>query len=137
MDHFVKDWMSSPVTVIDFDSTVAYAITKMRRRNIHCLITIIPGNPTGYGIVTKADIRDKVLTLSINPAKISISKIMSQPAISVSENATIQECARMMKENHIGHLPVVDEKKQLIGLISTTDLLVAAGEIDWDEDFYK
>jgi CBS domain-containing protein len=137
MDHKVTDWMSSPVIVIDAESTVAYAINKMRRRNIHCLVIIVAGQPVQYGILTTVDIRDKVLALSKNPAKVSVSKVMTFPVVSVSSRATVQDCAVVMKESVIDHLPVMDDSGDLIGLISTSDLLVAAGEINWDEDFYN
>ncbi len=39
----VKDWMSSPVVVVDADSSVSYALTLMRRRNIHSLVVVIGG----------------------------------------------------------------------------------------------
>jgi CBS domain-containing protein len=36
-----------------------------------------------------------------------------------------------MQEHHIHHLPVVDEKGVLIGIISATDIFIAAEEIGW------
>jgi len=41
MTHKVKDWMSSPIIVVDPDSSVAYALTLMRRRNIRSLLVAI------------------------------------------------------------------------------------------------
>ena len=38
MPHLVRDWMSSPVVVVDPDSSVSYAMTLMRRRNIHSVV---------------------------------------------------------------------------------------------------
>lgn len=35
MPHLVRDWMSSPVIVVAPEMSVSYAMTLMRRRNIH------------------------------------------------------------------------------------------------------
>ncbi|MBM3179064.1 MAG: CBS domain-containing protein [Chloroflexi bacterium] len=41
MPHLVRDWMSSAVVVVDPDSSVSYAMTLMRRRNIHSVVVDI------------------------------------------------------------------------------------------------
>ena len=38
MPNTVRDWMSSPVVVVDPDSSVKYALTLMRRRKIHSVV---------------------------------------------------------------------------------------------------
>ena len=38
MPHTVRDWMSTPVVVVDPDNSVSYAMTLMRRRNIHSVV---------------------------------------------------------------------------------------------------
>jgi len=42
---------------------------------------------------------------------------------------TIQECAKVMKEKRIHHLPVVDENGTVIGLISANDFLIVAEQL--------
>jgi predicted transcriptional regulator len=41
MTHKVKDWMSSPIIIVDPDSSVAYALPLMRRRNIRSRLVAI------------------------------------------------------------------------------------------------
>ena len=38
MPHTVRDWMSSPVVVVDPNSSVKYTLTLMRRRKIHSVV---------------------------------------------------------------------------------------------------
>ena len=61
MPHRVRDWMSSPVVVVSPDTTVSYAMTLMRRRNIHSVVVDISEKNKQYGIVTTTDIRDKIV----------------------------------------------------------------------------
>ena len=133
MPHTVRDWMSSPVVVVDPDSSVKYALTLMRRRKIHSVVvSISERNPT-YGIVTSTDIRDKIVGSGRNPAETTVREIMSGPIITGSPDWTLMECSRVMQEHHIHHLPIADESGALIGLISATDIFIAVEEAGWED----
>lgn len=51
-----------------------------------------------------------------------VNDAMSIPAISIESSKTIKDAADMMKEEHVGFLPVLENKK-VIGVVSRTDLL--------------
>jgi len=129
----VRDWMSKPVVVVDPDSSVSYALTLMRRRNVHSVIVHIPGDKPAYGIVTTTDIRDKIIAEDRNPAETRIREIMTAPLITADPEWTLKECSIRMHQNHIHHLPVADADGNLIGLISATDIFMAAEEIGWGQ----
>lgn len=86
MSHKVKDWMSSPVIVLDQDSSVSYALTLMRRRNIRSLLISIDPLQNVYGIITTTDIRDKIMAKDQNPASISVREIMTQNIVTAQED---------------------------------------------------
>jgi isocitrate dehydrogenase len=130
----VRDWMSRPVIVVDPDSSVSYALTLMRRRNIHSVVINIEGNRPSYGIVTSTDIRDKIMASGRNPAETRIREIMTAPVVTAHPDWSLQECSIKMQENHIHHMPVADESGTLVGLISATDIFTAAEEIGWDRN---
>ena len=133
MPHTVRDWMSSPVVVVDPDSSVKYALTLMRRRKIHSLVVSISERNPKYGIVTSTDIRDKIVAQGRNPAEMTVREIMSGPLITGNPDWTLMECSRVMQENRIHHLPIADESGALIGLISATDIFVAVEEAGWED----
>jgi CBS domain-containing protein len=133
MSHLVKDWMSSPVIVVDPDSSVSYALTLMRRRNIHSLIVTTGDNQQKYGIITSTDIRDKIIAIDRNPAETRVSEIMSIQLVAAHPDWSLKECSTRMQEHNIHHMPVVDDQDNLVGLISATDIFVAAEEIGWEE----
>lgn len=133
MPHTVRDWMSSPVVVVDPDSSVSYAVTLMRRRNIHSVIVNITGDNPFYGIVTRSDIRDKILVAEVKPAETTVRAIMSGPLVLAKPEWTLKECSLVMQEHKVDHLPVADESGALIGLISATDIFVAVEESGWGE----
>ncbi len=53
---------------------------------------------------------------------IKVKEIMTEHLITISSDATVKEAARVMIENKIGCLPVVEDEK-LLGLITETDIL--------------
>jgi CBS domain-containing protein len=127
----VKDWMSSPVVVVDADSSVSYALTLMRRRNIHSLVVVMGEGTPVYGIVTTTDIRDRIIIPERNPAETRVREVMTSPAVVASPEWLLRECSIKMHEAHIHHMPVADEFGTLVGMISVTDILRAAEEIGW------
>lgn len=52
-----------------------------------------------------------------------VREIMSSPAITVGPATLIREVARIMRENQISGVPVVDEAGALLGLITELDLI--------------
>jgi CBS domain-containing protein len=134
MPHTVRDWMSSPVVVVDPDSSVSYALRLMRRRNIHSVVVAITDKNPAYGIVTTTDIRDKIVGAGRSPAELAVREIMSGPLILARQEWTLMECSKVMQEHHIHHLPVADESGALVGLISATDIFMAVEESGWEEE---
>lgn len=132
MPYTVRDWMSSPVVVVDRDSSVSYAMTLMRRRGIHSVV--VTGKDRSYGIVTTTDVRDKIVGEGRNPAETTIGSIMSGPLVLARPEWTLVECSRVMQEHHIHHLPVQDESGALVGLISVTDIFMAVEESGWQTE---
>lgn len=130
MPKKVRDWMSSPVVVVDADSSVSYALTLMRRRNIHSLVVNHPGQNT-FGIITTTDIRDKIIAAERNPAEITTGEIMTAPVATADPEWDLKTCSIEMAKRGIHHMPVADSDGNLIGLISATDIFRAAEEIGW------
>jgi signal-transduction protein with cAMP-binding, CBS, and nucleotidyltransferase domain len=126
MQDLVKDWMIDLVVYIEPESTVLEALSKMRRRYLNSLIVSKTEDSPDYGILTSTDICDKIVAHGLNPAQTKVYEIMTSPLLSVAPEQTIYECAKIMSEHHIHHLPVMDEDQNVIGMISATDFLVVA-----------
>jgi CBS domain-containing protein len=129
--------MSRPVIVVDPDSSVSYAMTLMRRRNIHSVVVDITNDNPVYGILTTTDIRDKIVASDQDPAKTRVREIMSGPILTATPEWSLKECSRKMQENNIHHMPVADEHGALIGIISATDIFIAVEEGGWGDSSEK
>jgi CBS domain-containing protein len=124
--NLVKDWMIDLVVFIDPDKTVLDALSLMRRRYLNSLIINISAENPEYGIITSTDICDKIVAQDRDPSKTLVRDIMNSPLITVHPEQTIFECAKIMSEHHIHHLPVKDDKDRIVGMVSATDFLVVA-----------
>lgn len=50
-------------------------------------------------------------------------EIMSTDVVTIQKEATVEEIARILTEHHISGVPVVDEERHLIGIVTEGDLL--------------
>ncbi|NMB67944.1 MAG: CBS domain-containing protein [Chloroflexi bacterium] len=126
MQLSVKDWMKELIVYIDPESMVSEALEKMRHRYISSLIVSKSDTNPEYGIVTSIDIVDKIVAQQRDPSKTKVREIMNSPLITVEAHMSLPECAAKMKEARVHHLPVVNEKHEIIGMISSTDFLLVA-----------
>ena len=126
MQFTVRDWMMDLVVYIDPDVLVTDALETMRRRYINSVIINRTRENPDYGILTSTDVCDKIVAQDRDPGATKVSEIMTSPLITVPTDMAMSECARIMKEHSIHHLPVVDENGNLVGMISATDFLVVA-----------
>lgn len=126
MQFYVRDWMMDLVVYVDPDTLVTDALATMRRRYINSVMIAKTRDNPEYGILTSTDICDKIVAQDRDPGEIKVREIMTSPLITVRTDMTMSECARIMNEHNIHHLPVIDENGVVVGVISSTDFLVVA-----------
>lgn len=124
--HTVKDWMMDLVVFVDPDQTVYEILSIMRRRYINSVLVRKSDKNPEYGIITSRDISDKIVAENRNPKELTVKDIMSSPVVSIRQDLSIKECAILMREKHIHHLPVIDENGLIIGMVSASDFLLIA-----------
>ena len=54
---------------------------------------------------------------------VTASDIMTKQIITVKKTSTLIEAMKLMKDNNIRHLPIIDEGKKLINFISHRDIM--------------
>ncbi|TRO52404.1 CBS domain-containing protein [Candidatus Bathyarchaeota archaeon] len=123
----VKDVMSSPVVMLDEDSTSNKVATRMDENDLGCIIiTNKAGKPVG--IITERDLVIRVLAKNLMPDTIKAKEIMTSPLVTIQPEATISEAARRMSRLDIRRLGVV-YKSNLVGIISSRDILGVMPEL--------
>jgi CBS domain-containing protein len=108
------------VWTIPGDATVFEAIQLMAARNIGSL-AVASGNRL-EGVFTERDYTRKVALHGKSSKDTLVNEIISPEFVVATPASTIEECMRLMTENRVRHLPVLDGE-QLVGIVSIGDLV--------------
>ncbi len=117
----VKNFMNKSVAVISSGATVYEAVQKMCGLKIGAVVIIEDDVPTG--IFTERDLAYKVVAKNLDYHKTFLKNVMTKRLTTILPDATIQEAILLSATKNIRHLPVVDEKNKLIGLVGTKDVI--------------
>jgi len=124
----VGERMSSPPIVIPPDMSVSEALTLFKKERIR-RAPIVKDDKL-VGIVSEKDLFNaspspattlSVWEMSYLLSKLTVAEVMTKDVITVTKDTPIEEAARIMADNKIGGLPVV-EGSRVIGIITETNL---------------
>lgn len=121
------------------DATVQDAARYLREKQIRAA-GVRDAQGKLVGVISQSDVSDKVAAENKCPAWMRVAEIMSTDLRTVSPDAALDECLRLMERHGIYHLLVVDSADEYRGMISVQDLLavIASDEkarADMLEDF--
>jgi CBS domain-containing protein len=80
------------------------------------------------GVVTDRDIVCRFIARGKNPLAYAAEQCMSQPVITVREDASLSDAVDVMEKHQIRRVPVVDEEGACIGIIAQADVAWAEDE---------
>ena len=118
----VRDVMTKKVKVVREDTTLHEVIATLSSFEINSLIVVQGERPVG--IVTTKDALVRGFEHGLPVTAITAGMVASSPLSTISEEASVNEAARLMKRSKIKHLPVVSDGK-LVGIITDTDIMFA------------
>ena len=113
----VRNSMEAPVSC-DLNDTIAKAVSLMGKHGTDA-ITILGGEGELVGIITDHDIRERVVAGKLDTA-LPVSRIMSAPVVSISEDAPVFEAFLLERERQVEHLAVTDDAGHLTGMIRSS-----------------
>ena len=127
----VKDLMSKEIIVAYVPSTVRDALKILAKHNVSGIPVLRKGTRQLAGVVTRSDIFR-------NPDEEQLAMVMNPNPYTIGEDDDIEDAAKLFYENRIHGLPVLDKKRNLVGIISPTDLLKMIEEKDnrYVENYY-
>ena len=117
----VEKLMSERVVTIDIASSVFDAAREIMDRDIGCVVVLKERKVVR--IITKGDILREAVMKRLDPSALNVERIMSQPVLTVGMTDTLTEASNLMSEENLTKLPVVNKKGELVGIITSTDII--------------
>lgn len=102
------------------EATVYDAIARMAECGVGALLVMEEGRL--LGIISERDYTRKVILQGRSSREALVSEIMTQRVITASPDHTIEDAMRVMTENRIRHLPIMDGS-HVVGVVSVGDLV--------------
>jgi acetoin utilization protein AcuB len=128
----LRDWMTADPITVGPDEAVPDAFARMKAGRFRRLPVVKDGDLGG--IVTDRDLREAMPSdasslsgweLNFLIARLKVSEVMTRAVVTVREDASLEDAARLMLARRIGGLPVVDARGALRGVVTVTDVLEA------------
>lgn len=116
--HKEADWANA-------DTPVSELAKKMQKDDIGAI-------PVGkddklIGMVTDRDIALRVVAAGRDPATTTAEEIMTKGIIYCRTTETVEDAIHLMDQKKIRRLPVIDDHKRLVGMLSLGDISHAVG----------
>lgn len=103
-------------------ATALEAAEFMASRNIGAVCVLEDGADRLTGIFSERDLLRKVVLGKLDPARVSMREVMSQPRALITCDETPHQALERMERAGVRHLPVVDGE-HFIGMLSMRDLM--------------
>ena len=79
------------------------------------------------GVITDRDLVLQVVAHNLSPREVRIGDVMTTEVITVRTDDELRDAERKMAEAEIRRLPVVDENRRVVGVLSIHDVAQAEG----------
>jgi len=104
------------------ESSVHQVAQYLREKEVRA-VGVVDANGRVVGVISHSDVSDKVAAENKCPAWMKASEIMTRQLVTVSPEISLEECLRLMDQNTIFHLMVIDDKQGFRGMLSVSDIL--------------
>jgi len=107
------------------EETAQAVAQRMVQYDVGMLVIVEAQRPVG--VITDRDLVLRVMAKGLRPEACTISTAMTANPVCVSENTALEDAIALMRGYQIRRLVVVNDKKELVGVLSLDDLLLLLG----------
>ena len=113
------------VVTVRPDETVVKAARLMGEKNVGSVVVVENRKP--IGILTDRDIAIRVVAKKADINSILVKHVMTKKIVTGRDDQRVAELAKVMHENGIRRVPIVNKRGMLSGIITLDDLLYMMG----------
>ncbi len=115
----VKRTMSKNVVSVSVPGNREKVLDLMRKENVAVLPVVKEDTDILVGVITRSDLIN-------NPDEEQIAMLMTRNLVTISPDDDVTDVARVMIENDVRRVPVINEDGELVGIITSFDLVSKA-----------
>lgn len=116
----VKDMMHKGVTCLSPDATVKAIAMKMKELDVGAIPIAKDGQLAG--MITDRDIAIRCVANGKDLSKITAKDVMTSGVVCCRDTEKVEDAVRIMESKKIRRLPVLDEAKRMVGMVSLGDI---------------
>ena len=119
----VKDVMSKNLIMIDGLTTISNAMNILRKNGVSSLVVNRRDESDEYGMLTVADVANKVVVPDLSPGRTSAYQVMQKPVLSMRANMNIRYAIRLLSK-YAETRALVIENDKAIGIVTLADMIL-------------
>ena len=126
----IGELCSREVYIVNAGEPLLQAVHEMRRRNVGCIVVVDQRGAVvvPIGIVTDRDIVRILPEHPMGIRDVPVSDVMTPHPLTLREDESIVDGMSRMKLRGVRRAPVVADTGELVGVVSTDDLLGVVAE---------
>jgi CBS domain-containing protein len=110
------------VQTIRPNRTISAAVERMERANIGALVVSEDGSKVD-GILSERDVVWSLAQRGASTTRMTVGELMTHKVTTCTADDSIKHLMALMTSHRIRHVPVVDSKGELVGLVSIGDVV--------------
>ncbi|MCE5197448.1 MAG: CBS domain-containing protein [Armatimonadota bacterium] len=123
----VNEIMTTDLVTCNPNETLTQAAAKLQDADIGACPVVVQDSLVG--IVTDRDITVRAVAKGFDPNSTHISDVMSKNLVTGTPSMPVEDACRLMEDNQVRRLPIVDNQGKLVGIVAQADLA-----LDLDEE---
>jgi CBS domain-containing protein len=123
----VEELMTSKVEAVSPTTTLRGVAREMKDKGVGALPVVEDGKV--IGIITDRDVSVYAIAMGHDPQTTEVQKVMTKQVYTCNAEQDISEAAKIMEQNKIRRLTVMNSEEDLAGFLSVDDLALVSGEL--------
>lgn len=100
-------------------------VARLMKQNDCGEIPIVDEDRRPLGVITDRDIAVRAVAEGTDPRNASAADYMTSPVATVREDGSLDDCCRVMEQNQIRRVVVVDRQGGIAGIVAQADIALS------------
>ena len=124
------EYCNRDVVVVDKNESVREVAKLMRKHHVRDVVVVekIQNKTIPLGVFTDRDIVIEILAKDVELDAVKVGDVMSFDLVSVNENSKLLDAIKSMRIKGVRRLVVVNDNKELSGILTVDDVLELISE---------